>query len=140
MGDRQVNGEVTIDLQLPDKLLRTESMNPIGDVTIVTEQGLNGDTLLRNQRTLNAPPGHGGPHGAPPPTGDAEAQAIRNARADLARTALAFLLTAPASLPLEFSAGGEAESDEGQGRCRRRERRRQLRGRASSSIRRAIVR
>ena len=49
----------------------------------------------------------------PPPTGDAEAQAIRNARADLARTALAFLLTSPASLPLEFSAGGEAESDEG---------------------------
>ena len=49
----------------------------------------------------------------PPPTGDAEAQAIRNARADLARTALAFLLASPASLPLEFTAAGEAESDEG---------------------------
>jgi len=47
------------------------------------------------------------------PTGDAEAQAIRNAHAELARTALAFLLTPPASLPLEFSAGGEAEADEG---------------------------
>jgi hypothetical protein len=112
MGDRQVNGEVTVDLQLPDKVLRTESMNPIGDATIVTEQGLNGDTLLRNQRTLNAPPGMVVRMGAAP-TGDAEAQAIRNARADLARTALAFLLRAPASLPLEFSAGGEAESDEG---------------------------
>jgi hypothetical protein len=49
----------------------------------------------------------------PPPTGEAEAQAIRNARAELARTALAFLLAAPAALPLEFAAGGEAESDEG---------------------------
>ena len=28
-------------------MLRTESMNPMGDMTIVTEQGINGDTLLR---------------------------------------------------------------------------------------------
>ena len=27
-----VAGEVTIDLQLPDKFLRTESLNPIGDM------------------------------------------------------------------------------------------------------------
>ena len=33
MRDRQVGGEVTIDLQLPDKLLRTESMSPMGDIT-----------------------------------------------------------------------------------------------------------
>ena len=87
MQDRQLSGELTIDLQLPDK-------------------------LLRNQRTLNGPPGMVVRMGGAP-TGDAEAQAIRNAHADLARTALAFLLTSPASLPLEFSAGGEAESDEG---------------------------
>lgn len=110
--DRQLSGEVTIDLQLPDKMLRTESMNPMGDVTIVTEQGLNGGKLLRNQRTMNAPPGMVIRTG-PPPTGDAEAQAVRNARADLARTIVAFLLTSPASLPLEFTFGGEAESDEG---------------------------
>ena len=112
MQDRQVGGEVTIDLQLPDKLLRTESMSPMGDIMILSEQGLNGERLLRSQRTLNGPPGMV-VRTPPPPTGDAEAQAVRNARADLARTALAFLLTAPASLPLEFSAGGEAESDEG---------------------------
>jgi len=112
MQDRQLSGELTIDLQLPDKLLRTESMSPMGDMTIVTEQGLNGEKLLRNQRTLNGPPGMVVRMGGAP-TGDAEAQAIRNAHADLARTALAFLLTSPASLPLEFSAGGEAESDEG---------------------------
>jgi hypothetical protein len=110
--DRQLSGEVTLDLQLPDKLLRTESMSPMGDITIVTGQGVNGDTLLRSQRTLNAPPGMVVRMGGAP-SGDAEAQAIRNAQADLARTALALLLTAPASLPLEFSSGGEAESDEG---------------------------
>jgi hypothetical protein len=112
MQDRQVSGEVTIDLQLPDKLLRTESMSPMGDILILTEQGLNGEKLLRNQRTMNGPPGVV-IRTPPPPTGDAEAQAIRNARADLARTALAFLLASPASLPIEFTAGGEAESDEG---------------------------
>ena len=112
LGDRQLSGEVTIDLQLPDKFLRTESMSPMGDILIVTAQGLNGETLLRNQRTLNGPPGVV-IRTPPPPTGDAEAQAIRNARADLARTALAFLLASPAALPLEFSAGGEAEADEG---------------------------
>jgi hypothetical protein len=110
--DRQVGGEVTIDLQFPDKLLRTESMSPMGDIMILTEQGLNGEKLLRSQRTLNGPPGMV-VRTPPAPTGDAEAQAVRNARADLARTALAFLLTSPASLPLEFTAGGEAESDEG---------------------------
>jgi hypothetical protein len=112
MADRQMSGEVTLDLQLPDKILRTESFSPMGDMTIVVGQGLNGETLLRSQRTLNGPPGVIIRAGAAP-SGDAEAQAIRNARADLARTALAFLLASPASLPLEFSAGGEAESDEG---------------------------
>ena len=48
MGDRQVTGEITIDLQLPDKMLRTESMSPMGDATIVTEQGVNGEQLLRS--------------------------------------------------------------------------------------------
>ena len=110
--DRQLSGEVTIDLQLPDKFLRTESLNPLGDIQLITEQGLNGEKLLRSSRTLNAPAG-AMIRVPPPPTGDAEAQAIRNARADLARTTLAFLLASPASLPLEFTAGGEAESEDG---------------------------
>src|SRR4051812_34159395 len=112
VGERQLSGEVTLDLQLPDKLLRTESMNPIGDMTVVIEQGVNGEKLLRNQRTLNAPQG-AIIRAAAAPTGDAEAQAIRNARADLARTLLTFLLKSTASMPVEFTAGGEAESDEG---------------------------
>jgi hypothetical protein len=112
MQDRQLSGELTIDLQLPDKMLRTETMNPMGDMTVVTEQGINGEKLLRSQRSMNAPPGAVIRMG-PPPAGDAEAQAIRNARADFARTVVALLLTAPSSVPLEYAYGGEAESDEG---------------------------
>src|SRR5215207_7745246 len=50
-GDRQLNGEVMIDLQLPDKMLRTESMRPMADATIETLQGINGDQILRDSRT-----------------------------------------------------------------------------------------
>ncbi len=110
--DRQLSGEVTIDLQLPDKMLRTESMSPMGDVVMIVAQGINGEKLLLSRRTVNAPAG-AVIRMAPPPTGDAEVQAIRNARAELARTVLAFLLASPASMPLEYAYGGQAESDEG---------------------------
>src|SRR5436309_11160134 len=39
IGDRQVSGDVTIDLQLPDKFLRSDSISPMGDAAlVVTEQ------------------------------------------------------------------------------------------------------
>jgi hypothetical protein len=113
VGDRQLSGEITVDLQLPDKMLRTESMRPLGDATIELLQGINGDQVLRTSRTI------GGGSGmmirmAPPPGGaDGEAQALRNQHADMARFALAFLLTSPAAMPLEFAYGGEAEADDG---------------------------
>jgi len=112
-GDRQLSGEITIDLQLPDKMLRTESMRPMGDATIEILQGINGEQMLRSSRTIG-----GGPNMmirmAPPPGGaDGDAQALRNQRADMARFALAFLLTTPAAMPLEYTDGGEAEADEG---------------------------
>jgi hypothetical protein len=112
VGDRQLNGEVTIDLQLPDKMLRTESMRPMGDATIEMLQGLNGDQVLRHSRTIG-----GGPNMmiriAPPGGPDVDGQALRNQRADMARFALALLLTSPPAVPLEFAYGGEAESDDG---------------------------
>src|SRR5262245_36429633 len=113
LGDRQLSGELTLDLQLPDKMLRTETMNPVGDMTVVVAQGVNGEKLLRSQQTLNGPPGAIVRLAPPPANAGAEAQAIRNARAEMTRTLLAFLLAAPASLPVEFAYGGEAEADEG---------------------------
>jgi len=99
MGDRQVTGELTIDMQLPDKMVRTDSMSPMGDATIVLISGVNGETLIRNSKTLNAGPGLMVRMPPPPAAGsDAETQALRAARADLARFAVAFLLTPPASM------------------------------------------
>ena len=112
MGDRQLSGEITIDLQLPDKMLRTESMRPMGDATIEMLQGINGDAVLRHSRTIGGGPGMM-VRLAPPGGADGDAQALRNQRADMTRFALAFLLTAPPAMPLEFTYGGEAEADQG---------------------------
>jgi len=109
IGDRQVSGEITIDLQLPDKMVRTDSMSPMGDATIVVLQGVNGDQLLRNSRTIGGGPGMVFRVAAPGGS-DGEAQALRNQRAEMARLALSFLLTSPASMPVEFTYGGEAEA------------------------------
>src|SRR5439155_6932528 len=114
LGDRQVTGELTIDVQLPDKMVRTDSMSPMGDATIVMLNGINGETLLRNSKTLNGGPGLMVRMPPPPAAGtDAATQALRAARADLARFTVAFLLMSPASMPLEFTDGGEAESPDG---------------------------
>jgi hypothetical protein len=114
MGDRNVDGDLTINLQLPDKMVRADSINPVGDITIVTEQGINGDKLLRSSKTLNAPPGAVIRMPPPPePGSDAEAQALRNSRAEMVRFAVSMLLTTPPSSSIEFTYGGEAESPDG---------------------------
>jgi hypothetical protein len=115
IGDRRVDGEIAIDLQLPDKMLRTDSISPMGDAAlVVTAQGVSGDKLLRSSKVVNTPPGAMIRVPPPPAAGtDAEAQALRAARADFARLTVALLLTAPASMPLDFKHGGEAEAPDG---------------------------
>src|SRR5262245_49653150 len=107
LGERQMSGEITIELQLPDKMVRTDSTNPVGDATVIMLQGVNGDQLLRNSRAIGGGPGMM-IRVAPPPAGsDAEGQAVRNARAELARFVIAMLLTSPSAMPVEFTYGGE---------------------------------
>jgi len=115
IGDRQVSGELSIAFELPDKMLRTDSISPMGDgALVVTDQGINGDTLLRRTATVNAPPGlflrvpPAPLHGT-----EAEAQALRSSRAELARFALVTVLASTPSMPLDFEFAGEAESPDG---------------------------
>lgn len=113
-GDIQLGGDLTLQVQLPDRMLRTDSLSPDGGLTLVSEQGFNGDRLLRANRTFNAPPGAIIRTPPPPPPGsDAEAEALRAARADLARLTVALLLRAPGTQPLDFSYGGQAEAPDG---------------------------
>lgn len=113
-GDVQMAGELTLQIQLPDRMLRTEAVSPDGGITLVSEQGFRGETLLRANRVFNGPPGaviRMPP--PPPPRSEAEAQAIRAARADLTRLAVALLLRTPEGQPLEFTDGGKAEAPDG---------------------------
>src|SRR5690348_12065176 len=58
IGDDRISGELTLDIQLPDKMLRVDAISPMGDgALVVTEQGINGDVLLRRVKTVNTPPG-----------------------------------------------------------------------------------
>ena len=113
-GDRQLSGNLTLQIQLPDRMLRTDSLSPDGGLTLETSQGVNGDQLLRAARTFNAPPGAIIRTPPPPAKGsEAEAQAVRAARADLARLAIALLLRAPGEPPVDFTYGGQAEAPDG---------------------------
>jgi len=113
-GNLQLSGDLTLEIELPDRMLRTDSLSADGGLTIVTEQGVNGSTLLRGSRSFNAPPGVVIRTPPRPAKGsDAEAEAVRAARADLARLAVALLLRAPATQPLDFAFGGAAEAPDG---------------------------
>src|SRR5947209_1373607 len=38
LGDHQVSGELTLDIQLPDKMLRTDTISPMGDAALVVTE------------------------------------------------------------------------------------------------------
>lgn len=115
MGDRTIGGELTIDLQLPDKMLRTDSISPMGDsVVVIQEQGFSGDTLLRFSKVSGAGPGMVIRTPPAPQAGSPEeAQQLRNSRADFARLTIALLLASPRLMPVTFTYAGEAESPDG---------------------------
>lgn len=112
MGGRDVSGDLSIDLQLPDRFLRTETMNLMGDAVVTRESGVNGEQLLHSSKTSGGGPGMiirmGGGEGP-----NAEAQMLRSAKADFARHALALLLAAPGGSHAQFTYAGEAAGDDG---------------------------
>jgi hypothetical protein len=112
MGERDVSGDLAIDLQMPDRFLQTDSMAIMGDAVATRESGVNGDQLLQSSKTSGGGPGMmirmagaGGPN--------ADAMMLRAAKADFARYAVALLLAAPAGSNLQFTYGGEASGDNG---------------------------
>jgi hypothetical protein len=109
----EMAGEMEIDLLLPDKYLKTETMNlPVGDGYITRIDGINGDQVFRDSKTSGGAgmviirrPGSDDPQGQA-----AEARALR---AEFVRNLLSFILAAPPSFPVEFSYAGEAEAEDG---------------------------
>ena len=107
-----MNGELTIDLQLPDKMLRTDSMNPMGDATDHRRTGVQrrhaAQAFGHERRRPNMVIRMGGPN-----TPEAQAQMLKGVKADAARLTLAMLLTSMPAMPLEASYVGEADAPDG---------------------------
>ncbi|MBK9315389.1 MAG: hypothetical protein IPM55_14275 [Acidobacteria bacterium] len=113
MSGREMSGEVQIDLLLPDKIMRTETMSPIPSVEITRLEALTGDTSWTDQQTSGTGgamvmikrPGDNAPHG--------EQIRLNALRADFARMTIGWLLKTPANIPVEYSYAGVAESPDG---------------------------
>lgn len=113
LGGREMAGEVQFDLVLPDKMIRVETMNPIGNVEITRMEAVNGDNVWMDQQTSGGGgnmvmirrPGGDSPHG--------QEMQKNSLRADFARTTLGLLLTTLSNFPVEYSYAGVADSPDG---------------------------
>src|SRR5215213_11346186 len=119
MGDREINGEATIEIIVPDKIKRTEEMGIPGGPTMSRTVVLDGteyweDTTNRggNFMRFGGPGGPGGPGGQGPSEADRERfrqMAQRRLQSELQRYLLVWLLRTDAQLTY----GGEAEAEDG---------------------------
>lgn len=117
LGDRETAGEIEYEILLPDKVKRTETMNPMPNISITRIDVLNGEQVWSDSQSG----GMGGMvmirRGSDNESPEMRAQmqkAMENSiRSDFARTMLSLLLSAPAQFPVEFSWAGEAEAPDG---------------------------
>jgi hypothetical protein len=115
-GQMEMAGEVSYDLLLPDKMMKTETMNPAPSLEITRVETLNGDEVWDDQQQRGGGGmmifrrGPGGPGVDPQKAHDMMRQIVRS---DFARLAIGWLMTTPSSFPVEYSFAGEAESPDG---------------------------
>lgn len=116
-GQMEMSGEVSYDLLLPDKMMKTETMSPAPSLEITRVETLNGDDVWEDQQQRGGGGGMmifrrgpGGPGVDPQKAQDMMRQGVRS---DFARLLISWLLTTPSSFPVEFSFAGEAESPDG---------------------------
>lgn len=115
IGERQMEGDLEIAFELPDKFLRTEAFGPDPASPMRRTVGFNGPTPIESLSGAgpNLMVRMGGPR---PGLSEEELQALRlrGARREFARLVLALLGRSTETLPLQFAYAGLAESDEGQ--------------------------
>jgi len=117
LGQMEMAGEISYDLSLPDKMIKTETMNPVPSLEITRIEAINGDDVWEDQQqhgggggVMMFRRGPGGPGGV---AADPQKALQQSVRTDFARLLLGWLLTTPTSFPVEFSFAGEAESPDG---------------------------
>lgn len=115
--EREMSGERELDLLLPDKYMRTESLAVPGMATSMTNSralsgadfwtsgGGRGGMVIMMRSDGKEP--------TPEQKERAEREQARQLRHEMARYVLALLLTPPESFPLQFAYAGEATADDG---------------------------
>jgi hypothetical protein len=113
MGDMQLEGELELLLQVPDKLRRNESIETPGGGTMVRTEVLNGTEVWDDSSRRGGMGGHvmimRGPGGSEMSEEQMKEVRRRARRADLARHMLAWLLTTDAAV----THAGVAEAPDG---------------------------
>jgi hypothetical protein len=116
-GQAQMAGEINYDLLIPDKMIKSETMNLMPGVEITRVEAINGDDVWEDQQQHGGGGGMvifrrgpGGPGADPEKAQDMLRLAVR---ANFARLLIGWLLATPSSFPVEFSFAGEAESPDG---------------------------
>jgi hypothetical protein len=116
--EREMSGERELDLLLPDKYMRTESLVVPGMATSMT----NSRAVSGREFWASGGGGRGGmvimmrsdgKEPTPEQKERAEREQARQLRNEMARYVLALLLTPPESFPVQFSYAGEATADDG---------------------------
>jgi hypothetical protein len=117
LAEMEMEGELDLALQPPDKLLRTETLRLRGHA-ITRQLGVNGSRLLRSTRNQadgsRADP-FALPKGAPRVVSEEELERglVRLQRAEMARLLMVWLVTPPPGWGLDLTYVGRAESPEG---------------------------
>jgi hypothetical protein len=124
LGSMQMQGEVEMLLEMPDKYLRSEA---IGRMNMTMTTGFNGDKAIMPSGARVMPGGGmvismGGPgaataHEGPKPTAEEMEQmnkaSLRNYRQEISRLMLGWFASVHPSLKATYSYAGEAESPDG---------------------------
>ena len=116
-GQMEMSGEVNYDLLLPDKMMKTETMNPAPGIEITRIETINGEDVWEDQQQHGGGGGmmifRSGPGGPAADPKMAQAAMRQGIRSNFARFSIGWLLNTPSSFPIEFSFAGEAESPDG---------------------------
>lgn len=111
MGPMEMSGTLNVDMLMPDKVLRVETMNMMGGMEITRLEALNGDKVWEDQQTSGGGGGmvmiRRGGRGTDPKVAE------DMIRSEALKTAFGFVLSTPSSLPTTFTYSGEAESPDG---------------------------
>ncbi len=108
------SGEIKLDLLLPDKFKKTETISLIADIEATFTSALNGDQAWNDSSTSN---GGGGSvrvnSRSVRPADGAQATRGQQLRFEYARQLIALFLTSNSAFPVEFTYAGEAQAKDG---------------------------